>query len=201
MDILEKWDFAPDIQIARVDKFDEPAYTELINETLGHHHPFLMWRENLTDAQRAKIKALQERYKNDYQLRLAVLHKGELVGAQHSFQSTVTDVMMAMTTVRPEFRGRGIYTTLARKVLSETKEAGFQAVTSKHQMTNNPILIAKLKLGFKIYGTEVHAVHGTLLNMVYHHNDLMEKSLRFRAGELFLFNEEEIYEYYGGPLP
>lgn len=201
MNILESWDFAPDLRITRVEAFDEADFKNLVNETLGPAHPFLMWRENLNDAQQAKLKALQERYKDDFQIRLAVLHKGELVGAHHSFQTSATDVMMAMSALRPEFRGRGIYTALAKKALALTKEAGFQSVTSKHQMTNNPILIAKLKLGFKIVGTEVHAVHGTLLNMVYHHNELMEKSLRFRAGELFLFSEDELYEFYGGPLP
>jgi hypothetical protein len=201
MNILETWDFAPDLQIARVDKFDDDAYKNLVNETLGHNHPFLIWREHLSEQQLAKLKALQEASKNDYQLRLAVLFKDELVGAHHSFQTSATDVMMAMSTLRQEFRGRGIYTALTQKVLALTNEAGFQAVTSKHQMTNNPILIAKLKLGFKFYGTEIHAVHGSLLNMVFHHNELMAKSLRFRAGELFLFSEDEIYLSYGGPLP
>lgn len=186
-------------EITKFDKFPEDEYNSLYDETLRQVRPFLQWQEHLDETGKQKLARLGEYMQDDYKLRLGVLHEGKLIAAQYSFQVNASEVMMAMSTVRPEFRGKGIYTALARRVLEETREAGFQAVLSKHHLTNNPILIAKLKLGFTIYAIESHAVHGNLLNMVYHHNEQMKKSQRFRAGELFLFSEDDIYSNYGLP--
>lgn len=189
------------MEITKFDKFPEDQYKKLINETIGTYHPFLKWEDQIDEAAKQKIAKLRALQENEYKLRLGVVENGELVALSYSYQTSAVEVIMAMSTVRPDYRGRGIYTALAKRVLEETREAGFQAVTSKHMMTNNPILIAKLKLGFKIYALETHATHGTLLNMVFHHNELMAKSLRFRTGEIFLFGEDEIYENYGLPIP
>jgi GNAT superfamily N-acetyltransferase len=199
MKILNQWDFAPDIKILHVEKFAQAPYQQLVDETLGSQHPFLQWQDRLTEPQKIKLEALKAYQKNDYKLRLAAVHNGELIGVSFSFQESTTDLLMGVSTIRPEFRGRGLYTALAQKTLDLSKEAGFQAVNSRHLLTNNAILIAKLKLGFHIFSIETTAVHGTLIKMVYHHNELMRQSLRFRSGEIHLFSEEEIYEYYGGP--
>jgi GNAT superfamily N-acetyltransferase len=185
-------------EIKEFEKFPEQEFKSLKDETLSFH-PFLQWEENLDHNARMKLGALKERRKGDYMLRLGIEHDGKLVAASFSFQMSTTDLMMGVSMVRPEFRGQGIYTSLCKRTLEIAKREGFQSVISNHMLTNNAILIAKLKLGFKICGLETHAVHGTLLKMVYHLNEQMAEALKYRAGEIFLFNEEQIHENFGTP--
>ena len=106
---------------------------------------------------------------------------------------------MGVSMVRSEFRGQGIYSALCKRTIEFARREGFQIITSKHMLTNNPILIAKLKLGFKVYGIEVDAVHGTLLKLVYNLNEQMAEALRYRTGEIFLFDGGQIQNNFGSP--
>lgn len=91
----------------------------------------------------------------------------------------------------PEFQRQGLYSSLAKKVFEITKDAGFQSVHSLHVMTNNPILIAKLKLGFQIYGFEVNTRYGALVRMIYHHNEMKRRTLKLSAGA---FDDVEVMQ-------
>ena len=64
----------------------------------------------------------------------------------------------------------------------KSQELGWQSISSRHLLTNNPIIIAKLKLRFLINGIEIDPVHGSLLRMTYHHNSLLSEAARFRVG-------------------
>ena len=64
------------------------------------------------------------------------------------------------------------------------KDRGFQSVSSRHVMTNNPVLIAKMKLGFLVSGFEVTPVHGALIRLTYHHHEIRKAAARFRAGAI-----------------
>ena len=199
METINAWDFDNQLVIREIDTYPQPAYKDLVAESLNAH-PFLLWQESLGRSDTAKLQDLKSRQANLFKLRLGVFKGDELVAACFTSQSSHFEVMMNLSFVRPEFRGRGIYSALVSKTLELTKLAGFQSVLSYHLMTNNPVLIAKLKLGFTIYGFESHAVHGTLLKMAYHHNELINRSQKFRAGQLFSMTEEELVENYGAPV-
>ena len=179
-------------EIQEFENFPEQEFQSLKEESLSFH-PFLRWEENLDDNAKTKLENLKRRHKDGYKLRLGIVHEEKLIAASFSFQMSSTDLMMGVSIVRPEFRGQGIYSALCKRTLEIAKREGFQSVTSKHMLTNNPILIAKLKLGFKICGTETHAVTGNLLKMVYNLNEQMAEALRYRAGEIFLFDEEQVH--------
>ena len=184
--------------IQEFEEFPKDDFQALKDQTLAFH-PFLRWEENLDDAGKAKLQSLKDRSNKTYRLRLGILHEGRLIAASMSFQASNTELMMGISMVSPEFRGQGLYTMLCERVLEVAKQEGFQSVISKHMITNNAILIAKLKLGFKICGLDVHAVNGTTLNMVYNLNPQMAEALRYRAGEIFVFDEEQVYENFGTP--
>ena len=127
------------------------------------------------------------------QIKLALLHDGLLVGWSYGWQDSVHagDFYMAGSLVLPAHRKLGLYSALVRKILELSLAEGFSAVRSRHSCVNNSVLIAKLKLGFIIHGFEQDEVMGTLVKMIFHHNELRKKSALFRAGKV---GEREILE-------
>ncbi len=72
----------------------------------------------------------------------------------------------------PQYRRKGIYSAYLNILLTELKELGYERVTSHHQMNNNPVIIAKLKAGFFIIGTELDERYGAQIKLVkYLHED------------------------------
>jgi ribosomal protein S18 acetylase RimI-like enzyme len=98
---------------------------------------------------------------------------------------------MGASVVIPEYQRQGLYSELIKKVFEITKEQGFQSIWSLHVMTNNPVIIAKLKMDFTIYGFEVNTRYGALVRLIYHHSEIKRKAIRFRAGAV---KENEIHE-------
>lgn len=185
-------------EIQEFEKFPESEFQNLKKENLSFH-PFLNWEKNLDNEAKAKLEVLKERRKNDYILRLGVIHNAKLIAASRSFQISSTELMMGISMVSSEFRNQGIYSALCKRTIEIAKREGFQIVTSKHMLTNNPILIAKLKLGFNVYGMETDAVHGTLLKLVYNLNEQMSEALRYRAGDIFSLDQNKLQNSFGPP--
>lgn len=185
METLEEWALGDRYKIARVDKFVEPQYMELFNKHMLMGHPILPWRSNLSLEQQEKQKQLKELIKNRFSLKLALLESNNLIGWSYGWQDSVHegDFYMASSLVAPEHREKGFYTALVAKVLELTAQQGFSAVRSRHICTNNPVLIAKLKLGFSINGFEQDETMGTLVRMIFHHDKLRKKAANFRAGK------------------
>ena len=71
--------------------------------------------------------------------------------------------MTGHAAVHPDYRRRGIYRAVIERVLETTRELGFTSVVSNHAPGNNPAIIAKLSLGFRIDRLELDALHGPSL--------------------------------------
>ncbi len=84
--------------------------------------------------------------------------------------------------VYPEHRRKGFYSLLVKETIKEAKRLGYQMVTSNHVMSNNDVIIAKLKLGFQIMGIETFDDYGTTVKLVYHLNETRKKAFDFRTG-------------------
>ncbi len=182
MEILEEHKVSDSVVLAEVDKFPDDLYRTQLSEWLLTEYPFLKWRELLLDDETAKLKVLADNLAQARKLRLGLFIKGELRGWSFGWQDSADSFYMGASGVAPELRRRGHYTQLVSYFLRKTKELGFQVVSSNHILTNNSVIIAKLKMGFTIKGLEVDAVHGTLLKLNYHHNSMMKAAARFRAG-------------------
>lgn len=189
-----------DVVIEQIEEFPEREYQAYFEHWLISEYPFLPWREQLADMQKAKLKELGSRTRDKFELRLAVYHKGEFAGWSHGYQESAHTYYMANSAVSPALRRAGVYSELIKKTLDITREAGFQTVSSHHLLNNNAVIIAKLKMGFVIRGIELDPVHGLLLKLNYHHNELLNKAVRFRTGAV---NEPEIKSLLGpdGPKP
>ncbi len=90
---------------------------------------------------------------------------------------------MTNTGILEAHRGRGLYTALLPVVLGILKREGFQTVYSRHNLTNNAVIVPKLKAGVVISGFEVDDRFGTLAQLSYFFNPLRRKVLDVRVGQ------------------
>jgi GNAT superfamily N-acetyltransferase len=90
--------------------------------------------------------------------------------------------MTGHAAVRPGHRRRGIYRAVIERVLETTRELGFTSVVSNHAPGNNPAIIAKLALGFRIDRLELDALHGPSLWLRYFHDPDELAAYEFRCG-------------------
>jgi hypothetical protein len=84
--------------------------------------------------------------------------------------------------VRTTDRRRGIYGHILRGTIGYTRALGFDAITSEHAPSNNPILIAKLRAGFRVYGHEIDPMAGPSLILRYFHNPEHLAAYELRCG-------------------
>jgi ribosomal protein S18 acetylase RimI-like enzyme len=182
MKILSEMRLDDGLSIAEVDEFPLDEYQTHFENWMISEYPFLPWREHLSEEERARVGDLASVLKNRFELRLAVLQNGSFRGWSFGFQESAHTFYMANSAVDPELRRKGLYSEMLKITLKKTAVAGFQTVASHHLMNNNPVIIAKLKAGFVIRGVELDPLHGMLLKMNYHHNELIKSAVKFRVG-------------------
>lgn len=198
MEVFETWALENDYVISWVKEFPKEKYLELFNEHMLMGHPILPWREMLSDDQKNRHQRLKSLVSERFVIKLALFHKGEFIGWSYGWQdSNVTDFYVGSSLIVPEHRNKGLYSKMSQKLLAICEREGFSAVRSSHICTNNPILIAKLKLGFMINGLEQNDTMGTLVQMIYHFNELRRKGSLFRAGK---YSETGVWEALNSPL-
>ena len=106
----------------------------------------------------------------------------EIVGWSFGMQKSAEEYYMINSAVFPEYRRKGIYSQLLIKSVDLLTELGVQRVYSKHKMSNNQILISKLKFGFVITVFEVNDVFGNLVELSYYTNPQRRELLEIRIG-------------------
>lgn len=108
----------------------------------------------------------------------------EIVGWSFGMQKSAEDYYMINSAVLPEYRRQNIYSQMMAKVLDLLSGLGFQRIYSRHKMSNNKILIPKLKFGFIITGFEVTDVFGNLVVLSYYTNPTRRALLEVRMGTM-----------------
>ncbi len=106
----------------------------------------------------------------------------ELVGWSFGIQKSAEDFYMVNSAVFPAYRKQGIYTTMMEQAIDYVTNLGFQHIYSRHTMSNNAILIPKLKYGFIITGFEVSDTFGTLVRLSYYPNAKRRELMEIRMG-------------------
>jgi hypothetical protein len=132
----------------------------------------------------ANFKKLRASFgsQNHYKVNLALFYHKKFVGWSWGFQETPTVFYMCNSAILKEHRGKGLYTCLMKEILNRTLPLGFSRVYSRHIITNNDILIAKLKLGFKITNFELSEAFGTMVHLSYFPSKIKNEILDFRSG-------------------
>ena len=177
---------------------DRKALFQLVSE----HRPkvfsndinlFIEKEDIWTEEEKAKVVELRKNIGNLFQLRLLIYQirhdeqgeevSKELVGWTFGWQRQRSTYYMTNTAVFEAHRRKGIYKTLLTKVLEILKEKGFRKVTSRHQATNNAVIIPKLQVGFVISGFEISGPLGILVHLSYFFKEEEQKLMEFRAGQ------------------
>ncbi len=127
----------------------------------------------------------QNLYKDQYKLYLGVFdEKNEFVGWHFGFQENAVTFYMCNSAIIKEHRKKGIYSALLQYVIEKISKKGFQLIYSRHNATNNSVIIPKLKAGFVIANLELDDVFGVLVHLKYFTNKTRRKIMDYRAGQL-----------------
>ncbi|MCB0386997.1 MAG: GNAT family N-acetyltransferase, partial [Bdellovibrionales bacterium] len=120
---------------------------EALNEKAFRSY-FVSPAKLMNEEERSHRDRLSRNLGEPVQIALGAYLEDQLVGWSISKQSSGERIHTKISAVLPEHRGKGIYTKMTRELLRIAKEKGFQRVSSTHGMTNNAVLVPKLKLGF-----------------------------------------------------
>ena len=143
----------------------------------------------LSEGEKSAVQNLSRRMGTPYRLNLGIYRDGQFVGWSFGVQASGDTFSMMNTGILPDHQGRGVYTALLRRILEILKAEGFQVLVSRHVVTNNRVLVPKLKAGFVITHFELSDTFGLLVHLSYFFNPRRRKLLDFRAGQLTLDDE------------
>lgn len=161
---------------ARVEKTMESVFDD--NEII------VRAQDLMTEEEKRRLQELNRDYRRLHLQHLLLLKHGELAGWTWGYQDSRESFYMVNSAILPEHRGRGLYSRLLDAALARLEGRGFQRIWSRHNMTNNAILIPKMKRGFVITGTELTDTFGTLVHLTYFTNPERRRLLDFRSGSL-----------------
>ena len=138
----------------------------------------------LTKTEIAQYKKLRENFKSPSHIviDLGLFFDNKFVGWSWGFQYSSTTFYMCNSAVLEKHRRKGIYTYLMNEVVQKASDQGFSHIFSRHIVTNNDILISKLKMGFKITSFELSERFGNLIHLTYFPQKIRREILDFRSG-------------------
>ena len=158
-----------------VKKLDKEAFIPLFKkyreEVFSEDHS-LPFEDFISDEENNKIKELSRScYDKPFTLHLAVYDKeNNFAGWSFGWQENATTYYMCNSAVLKQYRRKGIYNSLLKINLSILSEQGFQLIYSRHNATNNNVIIPKLKVGFIISKMELSDTFGCLIHLHYYTN-------------------------------
>lgn len=143
---------------------------------------FYVPKEVFTKPELAQQNKLRSKFPKTLKINLGLYYKNKFVGWSWGFQEQATVYYMCNSAVLPTHRNKGLYTCLMKEMINRATAKGFTTIYSRHIMTNNDIIIPKLKCGFKITGTELNERFGTMIVLSYFKNKMQNEILDFRSG-------------------
>lgn len=78
---------------------------------------------------------------------------------------------MTNTGILPAYHRQGIYTAFLKRLLAYLHALGYERVTSKHQVNNRAVIIAKMRLGFNIIGVSLDERWGAQVELGFFFHD------------------------------
>jgi hypothetical protein len=145
--------------------------------------------EHLDPEEKQKAVALRQSFRKNLLELHYLLYRVEktglsLAGWSCGSQMDHETFYMRNSVVFEQDRRIGLYTKMAEQMIEDLTEQGFLKIKSSHVASNNPILIAKLRLGFKIQGFEINEKNGVIANLCYFTKSHGQQVYEFRVGAL-----------------
>ena len=158
-------------------------YIEEIMPAVFAHAQHLPASYAYSETEQEAVWTLGDKLAERFVFSLGIFYGDIFVGWHIGNQFKTDTFEMTSTGILQEHRGRGLYTALIPVVLAHAKGAGFQVVSSRHNLTNNAVIVPKLKAGFIISGFEVSDRFGTLVQLSHYFNPLRRKMIDVRVGQ------------------
>lgn len=185
MKILKSWNINSELKVCHVDEFDS-TINDLTRKYFDETYPILRWQSCVDDSELEQMRELNQKLNNRARIDVGLFRGDEIVGWSYGWQGGMErgTYYMANSCVIPEYRRAGYYSLMLEKVIEIAREMKFQTITSRHVVSNNPVIIAKLKAGFHITGMELSEIHGNLIHLSYHLNETRYEAYKVRSGEI-----------------
>ncbi|CAM5791708.1 GNAT family N-acetyltransferase [Rhizobacter sp. Root404] len=157
------------VEIRQVETFDEAAFAALTEPVFGNEARERYMRALVGAEVDDRNKALRATLPKPERIRIAALDGDRLVGCSSGwFEFGGGNFYIGLSAVDPAYRQQRIYTRMLGLMEQTVRERGGLLITSQHVATNTPVLIAKLKAGYVIAGTEYLDQMGLLVRLVLH---------------------------------
>jgi hypothetical protein len=140
--------------------------------------------KTLNEEEIKRWKELSTRTGDPLRINLGMFQGDEFVGWSWGYQETPFKFYMCNSAILPVHRKKGLYTRLMNEMIRRVTELGFQEIYSRHPLTNNDVIIPKLKAGFVITTMEMSDVFGALIHLSYFPNELRRKMMDYRVGRI-----------------
>lgn len=162
----------------------KPFFNQHKMSVFENDHSYVL-RDLLEDLELDKMKDLEKDLGQPYKLYLAIFDKNEnFVAWTFGFQENSTTFYMCNSAVLPEHRGKGLYKALLNRCIDILRDKGLQLIYSRHNATNNAVIIPKLKAGFIISKMEIDDIFGVLIHLHFYTNKDRRKIMDYRCGQL-----------------
>ncbi|WP_235693052.1 GNAT family N-acetyltransferase [Deinococcus aquaedulcis] len=110
-----------------------------------------------------------------------IAHQGTVAGWQASRAWDSRTAYMVNTALLPAHRGRGVYRRLLPLVMVALHGEGYPLIRSHHHLTNNAVLVPKLRAGFRLQGMQVDE-HGVLAVLIHSADEVYRAYMDVRSG-------------------
>jgi len=180
--------YARKVEKEEFDEVFKQNRAKMFNESVDFK-PYAM----ISETEREKLRLIFQAMHFPNALHYLVEQDGQLVGWSYGFQDTKEEFYMCNSGIFKAHRRKGIYSKLLKIIMDEAIAIGYQIIHSKHALTNNAVIIPKLKAGFMISGISLEDKFGALVKLVYYTNKDRTAVMRFRSGEEAL--PKELAEY------
>lgn len=164
-------------------KFD-PLLQERATKIFDDETLVFRLRDTLSDDERARVKKMDSNMGEPFMLRLGVFRSDEFVGWHLGRQDSASSFYMQNSAILPAHRRKGLYNKLVKRALEVATELGFQSIWSRHNATNNAVIVPKLKHGFVISGMKVLDIFGPLVHLTYLPKKVRRRMMDFRVGQM-----------------
>ena len=156
------------IDIRQVDIFDEVALQAIAEPIFGDAARQQHLKDLIGPEAAQRHAALRQSLPKAERIRIGAFAGERLVGYSQGWFEPGGNFYIGSSAVDRDLRRQGVYTRLLTAIEQAVRERGGITISSQHVATNNAVLIAKLKLGYVIAGTEYVDAMGLLVRLVLH---------------------------------